>query len=125
MKTSLASILLGMFLVACGGGGGSDGSGVDGDKAITDLTPSEVTAICEWGIEVSGGEGYTEDCGTWEYSVQTVAECEADYGNIPAACSTVTVAELEACMDEVGADPCTAFESQACAEYVQCFLGAA
>lgn len=126
MKIRLASILLSCsFLAACGGDDGpADSSGVDGDKAITDLTASEVSAVCEWGVEVSGGEGYTEDCGDFDYTVETVAECEAGYASIPAACSTVTVAELEACIEAVGADPCTAFGSQACAEYVSCFAGA-
>lgn len=122
MKPGFALILgLAIGMGACGGGGGDD-SGVDGSKPITELSTSEVQSLCEWAIETQGGEGAMYECeDDVTVTVDTVAECVAGYGDTPETCNTVTVAELEACIEAWSAEPC-GFGGQACAEYFQCYF---
>lgn len=127
MKTGLLSPLLACaLLLACGGdddGGGGDGSGVDGSIAITDLGGADVTALCEWAIDIQGGAGNETDCGDGAtVNVPSQAECEADYASVPDACSGISVAELEACIEAVADDPCS-LGGAACADYFECSFG--
>lgn len=117
---AVCGFLMCASLSACGGGGGGE-SGVEGSKAITELDAGEVSTFCEWLIELSGGENQVTECpGGFTWDTGTVAECEAGFGSVPAACSTVTVAEMEACGEAMADDPCTGIESQVCAEYFEC-----
>ena len=122
MKVRLACLLVSCALAAACGGD-DDGSGVDGGKAVTELSADEVSALCEWAIDVQGGENHSEDCGDFTIETGTVAECEAEYAGIPASCSSVTVAELEDCVNAIADDPCEGFGSQACSEFIQCSIG--
>jgi hypothetical protein len=49
------------------------------------------------------------------------AACEAEHNSVPAACNTVTVDEMEACVLSIATDPCT-FGGTACSEYNSCSL---
>jgi hypothetical protein len=124
MKSSFACMLFAsVLIIGCGGDDGGDTSGVDQAKPITDLSTSEVTTFCQWSIDVQGGAGHETDCGDGvTVTVNTQAECEAEYAQIPTGCSTVTVAEMEACVDALAAEPCN-FEASACAEYFACLFG--
>ena len=129
MTNRIASLLFVSFLAACGGGGGGgdddgdDTSGVDQSQAITELDDAEVTAFCQWAIEVQGGAGTEIDCGDGvTITVYSRAECEAEYAEVPAGCSGVTVGELELCVDAIAEDACSAFGAEACAEYFECAL---
>lgn len=110
------------ILAACGGGV-SDSSGVDSSKPITDLSDSERTTVCEWAIEVQGGAGHQTSCGDGvTVTTTTQAKCEMDSSQLPPACSSVTVAELETCVNAIGDDTCGEFFSpgSACSEYFSC-----
>jgi hypothetical protein len=126
MKPGFLSVLvLSAFLAACGGDddGGGDGSGVDGSKAITTLEAGEVTSFCTWVIDIQGGPDSETECGDGlTVTVPTQAECEAEYGSVPDACSGVTVSELEGCVEAFADDPCQ-LGGSACSEYYECSFG--
>jgi hypothetical protein len=121
---SLASIVLAFgLLTACGGDddddGGEGGSGVDQGQQLTELDAAEVSAVCEWSVEIQGGEESTTECEGFTYNVGTVAECESEYSEIPDGC-TLTVGDLEVCVEVLADDPCTGITSQDCAALLAC-----
>jgi hypothetical protein len=117
------TLLMVAMVAACGGGPGAS-SGVTQSKAITELDAGEVSVFCEWAIEVQGGANHKTECGDGvSITVYDQAKCEAEYADVPAACSTVTVAEMEGCVNALGDNACGAFQSSACSEYLMCALG--
>ncbi len=105
-----------------GGGGGGNGSGVPGATQLSDLTPAQVMTFCSWAIiDIQGGENIETECGDGlSVDTGTVAECTADYADLPVC--DLTVAQVELCMLEVGDDPCLAFQSPECADYISCIF---
>lgn len=103
-----------LSLAACGGGGGD--SGLDSSKELGTLTADELSTLCEYVVSASPSEPVECDGFTYEPTTQT--ECESD--PFPETC-TATVGNAEACADAIGDDPCTAFESAACADLLECF----
>lgn len=111
------SLALGLGLIACGGG--SDGSGVDGSKTIISMSASERMTFCEWAIEEQGGAGTTHNCGDFTITIQTVAECVADFDNFSPTC-TATVGQGESCVSAVASDPCNLGGSAECQAIFAC-----
>lgn len=106
-------------LTACGDGDGPGSSGVDGDKALTELSPDEATDLCEWGLSLLDGDELervdcyleallsTEDAAMCEEVAQACIEdielpdpddLECTFEDPPACGSQVAVAEIEACV---------------------------
>jgi hypothetical protein len=105
--------------VACGGGGGGS-SGVSGSKQLGQLDMSEWQTLCEYIVEVEGGEGKVTECGDGvTVTTTTVAECVADAPTFMGC--TATVANAEACAEAIGADPCAG--SAACEPIFACVFG--
>ena len=102
-------------LAACGG---SDGSGVDGDKTIVSMSASERTDFCEWAIDEQGGAGTVTTCGEVTITVQSVADCVASFDSFVASC-TATVSQGETCVEAVASNPCE-FGGTACAPVFAC-----
>lgn len=102
MKTiSILAASAALLLCACGG---SDGSGVDGGKALISLSAGEQMDLCEY--IVASGPSEPVDCGDGVTAEPTtVSECVADFSDFTADC-TATVAQAEACAEAIGADPC-------------------
>jgi len=75
--------------------------------------------LCVWSIDIQGGENQETVCEDGSsISTGTVDECTSSFsGGI--VCD-VTVAEAEACLEAVGADPCNAFSSVACEPLFSC-----
>jgi hypothetical protein len=95
-------------LVACGGDddvGDGGNSGVDGNKAIVSMTEAERTSFCEWAIATQGGAGTVHQCDGFTLTVQSVADCVADFGDFVASCAA-TVSQGEACVSAISAMPC-------------------
>ena len=117
-----------MLAVALAGCGGDDGSGVDQDKSLSEVTDEEFTQICEWTFDLvsdadairfgchvaallaAGGDA--EQC--QELVDQCIEEAEAeeppDLGDLcddaagyPPCADEITVGQLERC-SEAGAD---------------------
>ncbi|MEO8698748.1 MAG: hypothetical protein ABI867_01860 [Kofleriaceae bacterium] len=94
------------FLIACGGGSGDGGSGVDSDAAIVDLSAAEVTDVCEYVTDVLPER--TVDCGdgdTITVGEGGVTECTGDYTDLAADhpdCE-LTVGDVEACAEAFAA----------------------
>jgi hypothetical protein len=115
------SLALALALGACGGD--DDGSGVDGDKTLDQLSDAEVEDLCEWSFDLvsdgdairfacylvalSTSEGDPEACETLAQACVDDAppidrdeiDCTADVEELPACAADITVAELEACSE--------------------------
>jgi len=138
MKRTLAihilAIMSMVILLACGrdstsstmDAGGSDaaagGSGLAASKRVVDLSSPEVSQLCSWAIMAAGGAGVVVSCPDGDVTTQTVADCEASVGSVPASCEA-TVGELEACMEAIGADPCVVYTAPACQILIACASG--
>lgn len=117
-----------MLALAVAGCGGDDGSGVDRDKLLSEVTDEEVTQLCEWSFDlvsdadairfgchvaallVAGGDA--EQC--QELVDQCTEEAEAEEppdlaevcgeaGDFPPCADEITVGQLERC-SEAGAE---------------------
>ncbi len=120
MRTTFYCVVVAMAMAACGGSAGP--SGVDSNKHINTLSTSEAQTFCEWAVEEQGGAGHVTDCGGGVMvTADTVAECETNQANLVATCAA-TVADAEACMTAMGADPCN-FEHPECAALIACTPG--
>lgn len=122
MKTFGFALLV-VLAIACSSDGSGSSSGVDQSKPITTLETSEVEDFCDWMIDLYGGEAVEHECpDNVTVTTPTRAECVADYEQINANCSGVTVGEMEACIEALAEDPCN-FGGQACAEFLECSFG--
>jgi hypothetical protein len=93
-------------------------SGIAASRLVSSLTPAEARTLCEYTVAVAGGP--PPDCGgAPTFSPTSVDDCAASIGVPPAGC-LATVGDVEACMRTVGATPCTAFASDACAPILAC-----
>jgi hypothetical protein len=110
----LSLFLTAAFAASCGGGG----SGVDGDKYIDELSADEVKTLCEWGVGEQGGAGTKTCTANVEITVDTAAECEAEY-NAETAPHCIVKA-LEGCLTSTGGDACKILMTEECAAYFQC-----
>ncbi|HEY3496796.1 MAG TPA: hypothetical protein VGK73_18990 [Polyangiaceae bacterium] len=128
-KTTLPGVLAVLSLsgaLACGDDGGSNGSGVSGSKALSDVTASEAEKVCEWIEEQASSiqPSKKQLCTALAISLTTdeqscdalVDECVkadpidpepgeeeeedacADADELVTSCETVTVSEFETCM---------------------------
>ncbi|MCA9678017.1 MAG: hypothetical protein H6709_18270 [Kofleriaceae bacterium] len=110
-----ATICAGLALGACGS---DTASGVPGDTKLAEMSTSEATDFCEWGIDAQGGAGAMHVCGDVTIYVQSVADCVSSFGTFPSDCAA-TVAQGEACIDALAADPCD-LQAAACAPVYAC-----
>jgi hypothetical protein len=96
-----------LCVAACGG---SDGSGVDGDKRIGELSDGERQELCEYMADVNGPERTItcSDAVQLEVGSDSVADCVAFLASIPMCPATVSLAEscTEALADMTDAQWC-------------------
>ena len=120
MRTTLSLGALFLVATACGGGGdGPDGpSGVDPSMRVTELSPDDSIAFCEWMIEAQGGAGHTQDCGGGlDVTVNTVEECIESFNG--ETCG-VTVGEIEECIFAIDGDSCALLTEPRCEVFFDC-----
>ena len=118
--------VLGMLLasaVVVGCGGSEEGfSGVTLDSRVGELSDDDMHALCTWVIGQQGGEGAMHDCGGGlSVTLDTVNECVAEQGDYSDC--TLTVAQMEDCVLDAGANPCQAPSTPACEPLGACLFG--
>jgi hypothetical protein len=114
-------VLLALALLACGGED-TGFSGVRLDARVGALSRDEMRQMCTWVIERQGGENAMYDCGNGTtVTLDTIDECVAGQGDY-ADCS-MTVAEMESCVLDVGVNPCRAPETPSCQPLGECLFG--
>jgi hypothetical protein len=109
-------------LVACASESGTvstaddtGASGLSRSRTVASLTSEEASRLCDWSLETEGGAGKKFECTeTSSRVVHTKDECIENVGVISklSDCYALTVAEVEDCSKEEGADPCG--RSRAC-----------
>jgi hypothetical protein len=100
-----SAFLCSAMAFACGGGG-SGGSGVDGDVVLLDITAGEAGDVCDYIVNLGGpereidcGDGTTVTVGNDPSEVAgDIADCTADLQAVPDDCDA-TVGELESCFE--------------------------
>lgn len=109
-----------LSLAACGGGGGGfdPHSGVDPALMVAGLADPDLTTLCAWSIDATGGAGHMDTCdGGFTITVHTVEECAA---SLATWTCDATVADYEACIDATGGDACKLLTEEACAVFFEC-----
>ncbi|HVH43796.1 MAG TPA: hypothetical protein VM925_15690 [Labilithrix sp.] len=95
---------------ACSSDDGAKGpSGLVSSRAISELSATEASALCDWSLATEGGPGKVTDCGGGNSRVvHTKEECLEDHALISklSSCVTVTVSDIERCAIESGKDAC-------------------
>lgn len=114
-------MILAALTQACGG---SDGSGVDRDKRLGELSESEAQTVCSWAATEQGGARTVTCDGGQTVTIETDADCAADLTAVTDSC-TVTVGAFEDCFGSLNGDPCTVFMTSECATYLQGLLSCA
>jgi hypothetical protein len=109
-RLTLVSLLI-SALAACGDSSAS-GSGVSGNKKLTQLTATEREDLCNYNFEVGGGV-QVETCQGDSVRTQTVAQCAASLAQVSDSC-TATVSNAEACAEATGNGLCEALLSPKC-----------
>jgi hypothetical protein len=94
-------------------------SGLPVDDTVVSLSSGDLSDLCEWATDVQGGAGTETECGDFTVTVAPASECIDDLGAFDASCP-LTVGEVEECMQAIAYDPCTAFDSAACAPIFAC-----
>lgn len=97
--TRVATAVLLAVLSVSGCGGGSDGgpTGVDGNKQISAITPSEKESLCDWFAGKAGGYGTTKTCAEgFLEAPPDKATCLSDFPSC-----AVKVSIFEACVEKV------------------------
>jgi hypothetical protein len=121
MRTLLPLALF-ATLAACSGGDGADSSGLSSSSQIGSLSTEERTTLCEWSVDIQGGEGNVTECpDNVTVTVSTVADCVADSSAYDEC--DLTVGDVEECSRANADDPCGALGSPACAPLVECLFG--
>lgn len=119
--SGLSMLLLAAILAACGGDE-TGFSGVSLHERVGALSMAEMRELCTWVIEQQGGEGAMHDCGNGNsVTLDTIDECVAEQGDY-ADCS-MTVAQMESCVLDVGGDPCRAPQTASCQPLGACLFG--
>ena len=115
-KAALFALTLSVLGSACGDDGDS-GSGLDRSGVVTALPPADLMTLCEWSTETQGGAGTTTECGDHTVTVEDAPHC-AD-GFTGKTC-TLTVGQLEDCVNVLADDPCGALQSSSCGPVIEC-----
>jgi len=85
-----------------GSGGGGGRPGVSGTRTLSSLSDTEIQRLCQWGVDVGGGDGRVIMCSETEsVEVGTVEECRSEFPSCDA-----TVREAEDCILALWTDPC-------------------
>jgi len=116
---ALSALPLALALIGCGK--------VDPDTPVVDMTTEDWTNFfdsratdevvetdCGSGVTVTSGESTIDEC---------IAEGEATSSALQGVCDDLLIGDVEQCLDELDADPCNGFASEACATYVGCLFG--
>lgn len=135
MRKPLRVVFVGSFAVAlstagagCGGGSSTSSpplpdpgpsSGLNRSEALTSLTATQRTQLCDWSAGRFGGWGVTKHCadGTTVSSAESEATCTYQLSNASASC-TATVGNVEDCIDQ--AVPTCSAVPFACLEFLSC-----
>lgn len=96
-----------LLAFGCGGGGGSDGSGVDPNVLLVEIEPDEAEAFCEYQQDLAGpprtiecAEG--EDIEVEPFDLDGCVDDLLSIGDEAPECP-VTVGELETCFEDLAA----------------------
>jgi hypothetical protein len=110
-----------VLLVACGGGNGSS-TGLPRSATFSSLTQAQAGRLCDWVNQNQGGYGRTVACpdGSQQTTDADKAGCVDFVPQLGLACPTLTVADVENCVNVIGPRLCEVTTSAACANLAAC-----
>jgi hypothetical protein len=120
---SLLGVLGIVTALAMGCGGGSSGSGVPATTKLTELTPDQAKAVCDYSNAKQGGYGRKMTCSDGlDYDTHSdQAFCITQLPGLGSVCNDLTVGDIEGCADATGADLCKAATAPGCAALEDCY----
>jgi hypothetical protein len=120
-------LVLSLFLVSCGGSNegnaGGNASGLSRTLTIASLSASQALSLCDWTNTKQGGYGRSVTCpdGMTDGTDPSAEVCVESAPTLGALCPTLTVADVEDCVNAIGADICARATNAACANLNECF----
>ena len=108
--------------LGCGGGGSAlEIPDIPANAKIADLSRSQVDTLCEWHVDLWGGEGTEFDCpngeGTWHIGPLNKETCVQVVDHLFSNCE---VGVYEQCTMDTEGHPCERSQSEACQKVLEC-----
>jgi len=123
MRATIIGLVLASSLTIAACDNEDGGSGLPGNKPLTDLTADDMKKVCDWAAGLYGGYGKETPCKDGKTTFRTEASAEACVSeNAVSPSCTATVAEFEACGRAIH-DACTegAGDVEICLPIIDCF----
>jgi hypothetical protein len=117
--------VFGFVLVLClgcsGGSGGGGPAGVPRTATVPSLNAQQMAALCDWVNASLGGYGSIDNCdgGGSRHADSTQQSCVSGLGDFN-ACPSVTVGEVEDCINAAHGDLCLTDTLPVCAAIAGC-----
>ena len=115
-------LLGGLFLVACGGSNDGSSSGLPRSATFSALTQAQAGRLCDWINQNQGGYGRSVTCldGSLQTTDADKASCVQSVPLVGIECPTLTVADVENCVNVIGPMLCEVATSPVCANLAAC-----
>jgi hypothetical protein len=125
---AVALLLAVIVTSSCGssGGGAGTSSGLPRSSTLASLTPGQDGTLCDWENDKQGGYGVSMTCavGPAQDTDTDKASCVASVPGFGAGCPTLTVGDVEDCVNAIGTNLCAMATSPGCANINTCLAQA-
>jgi hypothetical protein len=112
-----------LLLVACGGSSGNGSStGLPSWATLSSLNQAQAARLCDWMNYNQGGYGRSVTCldGSQQTTDADKASCVQVVPQVGIDCPTLTVGDVESCVNVIGPMLCEVTTSAACANLAAC-----
>ena len=111
-----------LLLAACGGSGNGSGTGLPAWATFSSLNQAQAARLCDWVNHNQGGYGRSVTCsdGSQQTTDADKASCVDVVPQVGIECPTLTVGDVENCVNVIGPMPCAVTTSAACANLAAC-----
>ena len=120
-------LALTLLLASCGGSNegnaGGNASGLSRTLMVASLSASQALTLCDWTNGKMGGYGRQvtcEDGGATDGTDPSAEVCVESLPQVGVLCPTLTVADLEDCVNAIGTNLCARPTTAACANVNEC-----
>jgi hypothetical protein len=111
-----------LLLVACGGSSNESSTGLPSWATFSSLSQTQAARLCDWVNQNQGGYGRSVTCsdGSQQTTDADKASCVQVVPQVGIECPTLTVGDVESCVNVIGPMLCAVTTSAACANLAAC-----